>query len=109
MTLEAHATFNSMKKDMTREEVGISDKKIISPSFETTSKLFAQHFHILRELRHKIELLRQSKEDQRSLERSWYQVDKILHILQEACAFLDFPEEKEEIQPVPDLQLEIDL
>ena len=63
MTLEAHATFTAMKKDMTREEVGISDKKIIIPSFQTTSKLFAQHFHILRELRHKIELLRQSKED----------------------------------------------
>ena len=94
MTPEAHLAFASMSKEKTREELGISDKKIIIPSFETTSKLFAQHFHILRELRHQIELLRQSKDDQRSLERSWYQIDRILHVLSEGCLFLDFPEEQ---------------
>jgi hypothetical protein len=30
--------------DMTREEIGISDKKIIVPSFNTTTKVFKRHF-----------------------------------------------------------------
>lgn len=108
MTAEAHMTFASASKDMTREELGISDKKIIIPSFETTSKLFAQHFHILRELRHKIDLLRQSKEDQRSLERSWYQVDRILHVLSEGCLFLDFPADSDQVGSA-DYKLDLDM
>ena len=46
--------------DMTREEIGISDKKIIVPSFNTTTKVFKRHFQILRDLKHKIDLLRQA-------------------------------------------------
>ena len=30
--------------DMTREEIGISEKKIIVPSFNTTTKVFKRHF-----------------------------------------------------------------
>lgn len=30
--------------DMTREEIGISNKKIIVPSFSTTTNVFKKHF-----------------------------------------------------------------
>ena len=54
------------QKDLTRHEIGVSDKKIIIPSFNTTGKLFTQHFHILRELKHRIDRLKQAYESQRS-------------------------------------------
>lgn len=54
MSPMAHDTFMEQKKDMTSFEIGVSDTKIIIPSFKTTSKLFAQHFQILRELNHKL-------------------------------------------------------
>ena len=75
MSPDAHTAYSQMAQQMTKHERGVSKKKIIIPSFETTSKLFAQHFQILRQLKHKVDLLRQSQECQRSLERSWYQVD----------------------------------
>ena len=56
---------------MTREELGVGDTKIIVPSFKTTEDVFKNHFSILRDLRHKIDLLKQAYEDQRSLDRSW--------------------------------------
>ena len=58
MSPDAHMVFKGTSNEMTREEIGVSDKKIIIPSFKTTSKLFAQHFQILRDLRHRIDLLK---------------------------------------------------
>ena len=58
MNQEAFFAENVQKFDQTREEIGISDKKIIIPSFGTTGQLFSQHFAILRDLRHKIDLLK---------------------------------------------------
>ena len=81
MSPDAHLVFKKTCTDMTKVEMGVSDKKIIIPSFNTTSKLFAQHFQILRELRHKIDLLKQAYENQRSMDRSWEQIDDILNIL----------------------------
>lgn len=95
MSSQAHNTFDRHRGDMTKEELGVSDKKIIIPSFDTTGKLFAQHFHILRELKYKIDLLKQACEDQRSDERSWEQIDDIRKVLNQACYFLDFPEDNE--------------
>lgn len=43
---------------MTREELGVGETKIIVPSFKTTIDVFKNHFQILRELRHKIDLLK---------------------------------------------------
>ena len=54
----AHHVHEHQKFVVTKEELGISDKKIIVPSFGTTSKLFSQHFAILRNLRHKIDQLK---------------------------------------------------
>lgn len=44
MSPAAARTFKAMENELTKEELGVSDKKIIIPSFHTTSKLFAQHF-----------------------------------------------------------------
>ena len=44
MSPDAHLIFKRTSTNLTREEIGVSDKKIIIPSFNTTSKLFAQHF-----------------------------------------------------------------
>ena len=68
---EAYSAYEDFKMTRSKEEFGITDKKIIIPSFGTTSKLFSQHFAILRDLRHKIDLLKQAYEFQRSDKRSW--------------------------------------
>ena len=93
MSQTAHNIFDKLKHDKTKEEIGIGSKRIIIPSFGTTAKLFAQHFHILRELRHKIDLLKQAYENQRSEDRSWFQIDEILKVLAYATYFLDFPDD----------------
>lgn len=97
MNKEAHYALDLMEKDRSRQEFGITDQRIIIPSFGTTSKLFAQHFAILRDLRHKIDLLKQAYEYQRSDRRSWEQIDAILDVIGEACRYLDFPEQFEEM------------
>lgn len=95
MSSNAYATFMKQVQDMTKGELGVGEKEIIIPSFHTTSKLFAQHFQILRELKHRIDLLKQAYEDQRSWERSWDQIDQILDVLAQGCHYLDFPGEKQ--------------
>lgn len=64
------------------------DKRIIMPSFGTTSALFARHFEILRTLKRRIDLLKQAYFAQADNERTWDQVDKILDVLEQACEFL---------------------
>jgi hypothetical protein len=41
------------------------------PSFETTGKVFSDHFLILRELKYKIELLKQAYYGQMDKKRTW--------------------------------------
>jgi len=41
MSPQAHQAYKEMEHNMTKEEIGVSPKKIIIPSFNTTSKLFA--------------------------------------------------------------------
>jgi len=77
---------------LTAFEIGVSGTKIIIPSFKTTSKLFAQHFQILRELNHKLQLLKKSKDKQRSEDQSWYQINEIISVLDTGMKFLNFPD-----------------
>ena len=64
MSPNAHKVYEQQQSRLTNEEVGVNERtKIVVPSFRTTSKLFSQHFYILRELKHKIELLKQAYED----------------------------------------------
>lgn len=52
-------TLNADKpKELTQHKLGISDQKIIVPSFDTTSKIFGQHLLVLQELRYNINRLR---------------------------------------------------
>ena len=44
MSSPAHDIFMKQGDALTKQEFGISDKRIIIPSFHTTGKLFAQHF-----------------------------------------------------------------
>ena len=51
------------KKEIVKKDFGISIKnQLIVPSFSTTSQIFTQHLAILRELKHKILLLKKSYE-----------------------------------------------
>eukprot|EP00347_Sterkiella_histriomuscorum_P013232 403365504 len=86
-----HSQSQQKKGNLTNEELSIGNKKIIIPSFSTTSALFSQHFSILRDLKKRIEGLKQAYYNQREEDRSWEQVEKILHVLEAACKFLDFP------------------
>lgn len=74
-----------------KKDFGISIKnQLIVPSFSTTSQIFSQHLAILRELKHKILLLKKSYEFQRNIEQSWKNIDKIIFVIEKACEYLDF-------------------
>lgn len=60
MSPDAHDTYMSQMMALSKTEFGVGEKKIIIPSFETTGKLFAQHFQILRELKHQIDQLKKA-------------------------------------------------
>jgi hypothetical protein len=64
------------------------------PSFETTARIFQEHFIILRELRNKIELLKQAYFGQMDKKKTWEQVDQIIKVLNTGCMYLDFPKDK---------------
>lgn len=95
MSAEAYDFQARSQFEQTMKELGISDKQIVIPSFNTTSKLFAQHFHILRELKYRIDRLKQAYDDQRSGTRSWEQIDEVRKILTRAVYYLDFPKDQE--------------
>ena len=65
------------------------------PSFETTAKIFNEHFMILRELRNKIDLLKQAYYGQQDKKKTWEQVDEIIKVLNTGCIYLDFPKDTE--------------
>ena len=56
---------------LTQVESGLSSKQIIVPSFETTTKVFQEHFQILREVKHKIDLLKQAYYGQMDKKKTW--------------------------------------
>jgi len=72
-------------------ETSINNKKILIPSFSTTSAIFSQHLVILKDLKRRIEGLRQAYVRQREEARSWELVDKIIEVLDKGCKFLEFP------------------
>lgn len=92
MTVDAYLRLHNQ---MHSDELGVTKKEIIVPSFGTTAKIFTQHFAILRDLKHKIELLKQSYEYQRSEDRSWENVNQILGVIEQAMYYLDFVPDEE--------------
>ena len=55
------------------------------PSFETTAELFSEHFLVLRELKYKIDLLKQAYFGQMDKKKTWKQVDEIISVLNAGC------------------------
>jgi hypothetical protein len=76
--------------EVTQEGTTINDRKILIPSFSTTSTIFNQHFIILKDLKKRIEGLRKAYVRQREEDRAWELVDKIIVILDTGCKYLDF-------------------
>lgn len=66
------------------------DKEIVVPSFGTTGALFARHLDILRNLKRRINLLKQAYDTQIDEERTWDQVASIIKTLEKGCSFLNF-------------------
>jgi hypothetical protein len=60
------------------------DTKLVIPSFNASTALFAQHFSILRELKKNIEELKRKKEAAEIKERDAV-IDKIINHLDSAC------------------------
>ena len=57
---------------LTNYEVGVhGEKNIIIPSFGTTSAIFARHFNTLRQLRRRLDLLKQQYYSQMDQEKCW--------------------------------------
>lgn len=83
------------KQSLTGIQFGLSKKQIVVPSFVTTAKVFGEHFVILRELKHRIDLLRQAYYGQMDRRKTWEQVDEIIKVLGVGCAYLDFPVDKD--------------
>ena len=78
---------------LTNIEHGLSDdKQVVVPSFGATGALFARHFDILRTLKRRILLLKQSFEFQADEERSWDHIRGIIDVLDKGSKFLTFDE-----------------
>eukprot|EP00347_Sterkiella_histriomuscorum_P022955 403336507 len=67
------------------------ETKLVIPSFNASTALFAQHFSILRELKKNIEDLKKKKEASETLKEQNAVMDKIINHLDSACQFLNFP------------------
>lgn len=74
---------------MTIEEETINNKKIIIPSFSTTSAIFTQHCMVLKDLKKRIDALKFSYFKQRAEDRSWELIERILDVLDKGTQFLD--------------------
>mmetsp|Transcript_34621 Transcript_34621/g.52958 ORF Transcript_34621/g.52958 Transcript_34621/m.52958 type:complete len:83 (+) Transcript_34621:3717-3965(+) len=64
-----------LKKDLVWVQYATSDKQILVPSLATTSKVFNQHLTILRDMKLKIDELKQAYFSQMDHQRSWKKVD----------------------------------
>ena len=76
---------------LTANQLGLSKKQLMVPSFDTTAKIFGQHFLVMRELKHKIDLLKQAYYGQNDRKKTWEQVDRIVEVLTVGQHYLDFP------------------
>ena len=84
---------SGQKFSLTDLQIGMK-KEIIVPSFRTTVEVFGEHFLVLRELKHRIELLHQAYFAQMDKKKTWEQVNEIIKVLDVACKYLDFPGNK---------------
>ena len=78
------------KKGKTIEDLeGIREKSTLK--IDSSSSMFAQHFSILRELRHYCLQLKDAVKNENDLDVVWKHMDNIINILEVGCQFLNFP------------------
>lgn len=77
---------NERKKE---EIVGEINKNVLK--VDAGSSMFAQHFSILRELRHYCLQLREAVKSESDMDTVWKHMDNIVNILEVGCQFLNFP------------------
>jgi len=77
-------------KGKTNEEMdSIKEKSALK--IDSSSSMFAQHFSILRELRHYCMQLKDAVKNENDLDVVWKHMDNIINILEVGCQFLNFP------------------
>ena len=84
-----------VKASMTNYDVGVqSQKNIVVPSFGTTSALFIRHLGTLKQLKRRVDLLKQSYYKQMDAQRCWHQIDTIIDVMDSALVYLDTQDHK---------------
>lgn len=78
------------KKGKTLEEIDVGKEKA-GLKLDASSSMFAQHFSILRELRHYCLQLKDVVKNESELDVVWKHIDNIINILEVGCQFLNFP------------------
>jgi hypothetical protein len=63
------------KKTLTETEFAMSSKQLIVPSFETTARLFQTHLLILREVKYRVDKIKQAYFAQMDKRKTWQSVD----------------------------------
>jgi len=83
---------------LTNYEVGVqAEKSIVVPSFGTTSALFVRHFQVLRQLKRRVDLLKQSYFSQMDKDKCWEQIDVIIEVLDTGFRYLATEEIQETV------------
>ena len=77
------------KKTKIEENENFKEKTILK--IDASSSMFAQHFSILRELRHYCLQLKEAVRTENDVDVVWKHMDNIINILEVGCQFLNFP------------------
>ena len=78
------------KKNKNQDDSDIIKEKSIL-KIDASSSMFAQHFSILRELRHYCLQLKEAVRTENDMDTVWKHMDNIINILEVGCQFLNFP------------------
>jgi len=81
--------FNEKKTKNIEENENFKEKSILK--IDASSSMFAQHFGILRELRHYCLQLKEAVKTENDVDVVWKHMDNIINILEVGCQFLNFP------------------
>lgn len=81
------------RRELTQIQYASSHKQIMVPNMGSISKVFSEHLIIVRDLKLKLEELKQAYISQQDQKRSWEKTEQIITLLRNACTFLDMPSE----------------
>jgi hypothetical protein len=105
----ANALMPNSEINITNFEVGVhEDREIIVPSFGPTSALFTRHLETLRNLRRRVDLLKQAYHAQMDQTKCFAIVDEIILALDGGFKYLSIaPHEKTVLEKLEDDQEEL--